>query len=138
MNKISSEKKACSLIEEFEQYLTPTLVDKGVNIAAYAKKIFDNGTILTYKENQGIIGYYLDEETKSCFISILAVRPKKQREGIGKALIEKVMAEAKENKCETIKLAVEKTNSRGIRFYERAGFTYLDETDIQYLLTMDL
>ncbi len=137
LKKITDSERATLYIHRFEQYLTPTLTEKKVDLTKYTKKLLNNGQIIVYQE-KGIIGYYLDEKDKKCFISILCVAPEYQSHGIGGYLIEQAESDAKKNQLTCIQLAVEKGNFGGIRFYERHGFVYTNETSSQYLYTKKL
>ena len=132
LTSMTDGEQAKRYIQQFEQYLSPTLTDKNIDMAQYAKKLFTYGKIIAYQE-KGIIGYYLDQKEKKCFISILSVTPEYQSQGIGGYLIKQAESDAKKNQLTCIQLAVEKENSGGIRFYERHGFSYLNETNSQYL-----
>lgn len=134
LKRIMDSKRAKLYIQQFEQYLVPTLTEKKVDVTQYAIKLFNYGKIITYQE-KGIVGYYLDQKYKKCFISILSVMPEHQSHGIGRYLMEQVEFDAKKNQLICLQLAVEKENLGGIRFYERHGFTYLSESNSQYLYT---
>ena len=51
------------------------------------------------------------------------VHPARQREGIGAALIECVLAHGRDNGCHTLVLAVNKQNAQAIAAYEKSGFS---------------
>lgn len=86
-------------------------------------EIFDM-TILdgyaTY-ENEKIIGLltYRLEDNECEIMSLDSI---KEKQGIGTALLSKVIEIAKENKCEKIKLITTNDNINAIRFYQKRGF----------------
>lgn len=53
----------------------------------------------------------------------LYVHPARQREGIGAALIDCVLAHGRENGCHTLILAVNKQNANAIAAYRKNGFS---------------
>jgi Acetyltransferases len=98
-------------------------------------KVFDM-TILdgfaTY-ENEKIIGLitYRFEENEC---EIMSLDSLKEKQGIGTALLSKVINIAKENKCEKIKLITTNDNINAITFYQKRGFDlaklYLNAVDL--------
>lgn len=57
------------------------------------------------------------------------ILPEAQGKGVGKALIEKVIAIAKENQSEVISLNVNKFN-KAVSFYKKLGFVVASEEDL--------
>lgn len=70
--------------------------------------------------------YQNNKETRLHKIYIL---PEAQGKGVGKALIEKVIAIAKENQSEVISLNVNKFN-KAVSFYKKIGFVVASEEDL--------
>ena len=66
--------------------------------------------------------YATDQQTKTAFMTLLAVRPGCQGMGVGKALMERCLASARENGMKQVRLEVRKDNLRAIRMYEKYGF----------------
>ncbi|MBF8807291.1 MAG: GNAT family N-acetyltransferase [Enterococcus lacertideformus] len=132
LKKITDGERAKQYICQFEQYLTPTLTEKNIDLSKYTKKLLNYGKIIAYQE-KGIISYYLNEKERKCFISILSVSPEHQSQGIGGSLMKQAESDAKNHQLTCIELAVEKENFGGIRFYKRHGFVYSSETSSQYL-----
>lgn len=56
------------------------------------------------------------------WINYLAVSPKFQRKGYGKAIMQAVEASLKEKGCPKINLQVRETNSKVIKFYSSLGY----------------
>lgn len=82
----------------------------------------------TFKKDGKVCGYIgmhmvLDE----CYIANVAVSKNCRRSGIGQALVEKAILEAKENNCSFISLEVRKSNSAAIALYEKNGFSTVGE-----------
>ena len=50
------------------------------------------------------------------------VHPERQKAGIGRALIERVIAHGRDSGCDTLILAVNKQNVRAIEAYQKSGF----------------
>ncbi|WP_374683291.1 GNAT family N-acetyltransferase [Accumulibacter sp.] len=60
----------------------------------------------------------------------LYVDPQRQRLGIGRRLVDRVVARALENACETLVLAVNKGNSNAIAAYRKQGFSVRDSVSV--------
>ena len=66
----------------------------------------------------GLITYtFLDTDCE-----IVSIDSLRENEGIGTALIEKVIEEAKANQCRLIHLTTTNDNLRGLGFYQKRGF----------------
>lgn len=86
-------------------------------------KVFDM-TILdgyaTY-ENKEIIGLIIYKiENNEC--EIMSLDSLKEKQGIGTALVNKVIQIAKEKKCAKVKLITTNDNINAMRFYQKRGF----------------
>jgi ribosomal protein S18 acetylase RimI-like enzyme len=59
----------------------------------------------------------------------LYLLPERHGEGIGRALVDHVVDEARAARCHTLVLNVNRHNASSIRFYERCGFAIRDRGD---------
>jgi GNAT superfamily N-acetyltransferase len=76
----------------------------------------------------GFIGWYrLDADTMK--LDKLYVLPEHHGEGIGRALIEHVVARARDAGCPMVKLNVNRRNTPAIEAYERCGFAIRERGD---------
>ena len=72
-------------------------------------------------------------------MTLMAVKPGCQGMGIGKQLMERCFAAAKENGMVRVRLEVRKNNPRAISLYERYGFLADgQETDASVFMTKSL
>jgi ribosomal protein S18 acetylase RimI-like enzyme len=69
------------------------------------------------------------QNNKVTRIHKIYILPEAQGKGVGKVLIEKVMAIAKENQSEVISLNVNKFN-KAVTFYQKIGFEIASEEDL--------
>ncbi len=69
------------------------------------------------------------QNNKVTRIHKIYILPETQGKGVGKLLIEKVIAVAKENKAEVISLNVNKFN-KAVSFYKKIGFEIVAEEDL--------
>lgn len=73
----------------------------------------------------GYIAFYANDlETRTAYITMLAVQPVFQGMGIGKLLVEEAFRVAGEKGMESMRLEVVSDNCNAIRFYRRNGFVY--------------
>jgi ribosomal protein S18 acetylase RimI-like enzyme len=73
-------------------------------------------------ETAGFIAYYCHDESKNAFVSMLMVREKFQRQGIGKAFLDRVIEDCKKLGKDRIRLEVDTDNAKGLAFYKKNGF----------------
>lgn len=94
----------------------------------------------------GYLSYTHDETSQTITLHKLYVLPRLHGQGIGRAMIERVKAAAGRGGARTIRLQVNKRNTRAIDLYQRAGFRIADAIvcDIgggfvmdDYVLTLD-
>jgi len=96
----------------------------------YDKELFlelyrDCGGLFIVAKFSGRIAGYMVSCAKSGKAEIvsIAVHPKYQKLGVGSALMVHTLAALKKKKSQSVKLMVRTTNSSGVRFYRRFGFT---------------
>src|SRR5262245_27263470 len=74
-------------------------------------------------ESTPIVGYILSRETAGEFhINNFAVRPEYRRRGVGAALLERVLLEARRRKANAAFLEVRSSNHAAQALYEKCGF----------------
>ena len=91
------------------------------------------GVTLAFQEDE-LAGYsHVENRDRQLFIRMIVVHPHHQRTGIGKKLLESVIASAGEqSKC--IGLEVFKINGVARAFYERHGFKMEGETPTSHIM----
>lgn len=90
------------------------------------------GFFLVARDRGEIIGlaavsfaWTLEHGGKSAWLDELYVVAGRRGEGVGRALLERVMGEARELGCQAVDLEVDAAHRRAERLYERAGFQRL-------------
>lgn len=88
------------------------------------------GGALFLVEDQGELwgSAWITYDGRRFYLHHMAVTPSKQNQGIGKMLMEKAIAFAKEHNVQ-MKLEVNRHNARAIHLYEKYGFSNLGEYD---------
>jgi ribosomal protein S18 acetylase RimI-like enzyme len=77
----------------------------------------------------GFVGWYPVEPPGTMKLDKLYVRPEHQRAGVGRALIEHVVVQARAAACRAVTLNVNRGNLESIRAYERCGFAISERGD---------
>ena len=125
---ISSLKGVEKAVKLFEEELTPSLTERGVDLREYSRKLFDYGkTYIVLDQNdkvQGMLGAYMNnKKTKEAYLTILAVSKECRGYGFGKALLEKAEEDAKKSEMIRFRLEVRKTNESAQIFYRILGYS---------------
>ena len=92
------------------------------------------GGALFLVEDEGVLvgSAWITYDGRRFYLHYMAVSPSKQNQGIGKMLMDKVIAFGKENNTQ-MKLEVNRRNARAIHLYEKFGFANLGEYDTYIL-----
>ena len=111
------------------------------SLEGYRREIYSPNSILL------IITIDVNEQEKvigiGCFwsvleeahITILAIHPDFQRQGLGKLLLKNLLAEERKKNLERATLEVGKSNSIALNLYEKLGFTVAGERKKYYKKT---
>jgi GNAT superfamily N-acetyltransferase len=93
------------------------------------------GLFLVARDGGEVIGlaalsfaWTLEYAGKTAWLDELYVVPERRGQGIGRALLEQVIGEARALGCKAIDLEVDKAHYRAERLYEREGFRRLART----------
>lgn len=103
-----------------------------------------NNAFIIYAHNNNILGYIAfyanDKNTKEAYITLIAVKPGKQNNGIGTNLINECIYTSRKHGMKKLALKVDKDNENAIKFYESNGFMFCGEDDEtkQYLMKRDI
>jgi ribosomal protein S18 acetylase RimI-like enzyme len=80
------------------------------------------------REPMGYVAMYANDlQSRTAYVSLLAVRPGCQGMGIGEGLMRAGLNLAKSRGMKAAKLEVKKDNHRAIRLYQRLGFVLLSD-----------
>ncbi len=88
-------------------------------------------SFLVAEDGGAIVGHVFANAQRPPVLSVsrLYVAPARQRQGIGKRLLDAAIA--RHPGCDTIRLTVEAENAKGIAFYEREGFSTVGEAVVE-------
>jgi ribosomal protein S18 acetylase RimI-like enzyme len=116
---LPSWRKRHECIEGIRKDLTRHLDDQPSNSYVFVAEN-DDGDRVGFIHLQRTQDYFTGRY--NCHISDLAVAPRYEGQGVGKALIQHAEAWAREHQCQLVTLAVFPGNERAKALYEAAGF----------------
>lgn len=120
------------LLQEIDADFDPPL-SSSVNLAEYAKKMYENATIFSVHEGGKLVAsmavYSNDPNRQTAFGTMLAVATSHRVYGLGPNLIKTTVDYLKKKSFKSFKLEIYKTNPRVINLYKRLKFTVVSETD---------
>ena len=96
-------------------------------IDAYVAKLAKMAHVFTCSENGtpiGMVAAYVDSSLGTAFVTHLGVCPEVRGSGVAAELLECVFDLARDSRCRTVQLDVDRTNERALRFYHRLGFVF--------------
>lgn len=141
-NSYFTDEDIAQVLVEVDHMFTPNLnirILKKTGLQSfgeYVNKVISNGSILISYDEQEIEGicmmYHNDLINFTAYISVLAVKKKFQKKGIGQKLLEVSSKLAINSQMKKIALKTWRTNHDVIQFYCRSGFvkTKQDESDL--------
>jgi hypothetical protein len=110
--------------------------NRNIDQEEFARKLYKKGVVvIVFKRDEivGIIGYYVNEFIHSYgFLSIIARSPSES--GLGQPLLEMYHNDCMEKKLLSSRLEVSKNNIKAINFYERNGYSVLEERIDSFIL----
>jgi N-acetylglutamate synthase-like GNAT family acetyltransferase len=130
---VEDEKEIYSLIDRYEQYLIPTLKERGINIQNYAQKLCQYGKTYVACTEKKTIGcatiYANDLKKKTGYLSFIAIDPSAQGMGIGGQFLFFLEDKIKEFGMKKLSLEVHSGNTNSIAFYKHFGYQPSDDTE---------
>lgn len=124
IKQIKAKSELIDIFNAFESYFE--IFKKGrESRELFAEKIYESGvTIALYKEE--LIGfscfYCNDYQSRTAYISLIAVKQEYEHNGYGTRLLEEVKKIARDKGMNRLRLEVRKNNDRAISLYRKEGF----------------
>ena len=124
------------LIRMADGNFTPR-ISESVDLEAYSKKLSKYANFLIAKDSDGyhagFIAYYLNDETKQIYITLIVVDGTYQHYGIGSKMIQ-LLIEEESKGYRSIALEVRKSNKSARLFYKKHGFLAQEDRGNKILL----
>lgn len=112
-----------------EAFVEP--ISKADYYPALLEKISKFAIVTVAKNDDDLLGYAAfyanDKTTCIAYLTLIGVRPKCQKQGVGKKLLMQVEQISQFKGMARINLEVKKSNDVAIEFYERQGYRYLKD-----------
>ncbi len=125
-----------NLIRIISSAFTPPLIQQS-EINNYIEKLSKFAYFAEYIEEDNILGvvaYYLNDELKQLYVTMIAVVPHYHGRGIGHLLIQEVIQIAISRSFCSIGLEVNKLNLKALSFYFKHGFVIIEDRPEKFLL----
>lgn len=102
-------------------------IEQQVQYAPWTEKLFSDGLerhwCLVAERAEQIVGFAVVQfVVDEASLLNIAVEPAQQKQGIGRLLLDEVLAQASAKKATTVFLEVRASNQRAIQMYQQAGF----------------
>lgn len=102
-------------------------IEQQVQYAPWTEKLFSDGLerhlCLVAERAEQIVGFAVVQfVVDEASLLNIAVEPTQQKQGIGRLLLDEVLAQASAKKATTVFLEVRASNQRAIQMYQQAGF----------------
>lgn len=121
-----------SILREFSDSLHSLRFGR-IDIDAFSEKIQKNGWLCVCAEEDEIKGFAVfyanNHQTREAFLSMIAVKQKYRKDGIGSRLLMFVEKKSYQAGMRFLRLEVKKENSGAIIFYEKKGFSTCGSTE---------
>ena len=126
-----------------EKTLPISLELRGTDLVAYAKKLYQNAQIFTCRDVQHQIVavaalYANDLNSRTAFLSFIAVAPAHQRQGVGKHLLTACENFSLCSNMRQLQLEVFSSNRKALAFYRADGYTVFRTLPDSLILAKEL
>lgn len=126
-----------NLLEIMDSQFSPKLSD-GLDLEAYSIKLSQYALFVTYKENKGLIAYYLNEDTKKAYIPLVWVDVSERGKSIATTMINGLQKDLKQFGFKSIDLEVLKGNTAALTTYKKMGFKITEDRGLKFLMSCKL
>lgn len=113
--------------------LLPDPLSQRVDLEVYASKLLAHANIAVVLDNEEIIGilvmYANDSSSRCAHVAIISILPSYQGQGLGRVILSRGCAFAREAGMCKIRLEVAKRNSSSRALYHSFGFDYVEKND---------
>lgn len=129
------------LLEQFDAYL-PSPIGARTDLGDYAAKLAvraDIGLVTEQSSTVGVIALYAnDSERRRAYVPFVSVKPQRQGAGIGKVLVSRALALARQRSMRSVGLEVETENVRAQGLYGLFGFRATESERSRVEMVVDL
>lgn len=126
-----------------QHYKDCNMLIDGVDMHKHFEKLCALATmVLVHTADENLIGlcacYMNDFQTKTAYITHIAISSEYRGRGYGKELLEKTIAIAQEQGFQKLNLEVMKDNLSALALYRSHDFTIIEDRNTKYLMSLHL
>lgn len=104
----------------------------------YFEKLAQSAELITHQKREEVLGfcffYCNAEDKKSSYITLIGTSAAARGKGVGYGLLQHVLAVTRQRGFATCQLEVRKANQEALSFYQKAGFSILEDRGEKYLM----
>lgn len=144
--KIKQLKKVEEIRDALQRYndsATRKLTDRVVSLDVYAEKLFqyaENYVMLQNDTEVGFFSFYANDIIRRrAYLTIIAVNVQHRKKGNGGLALQFIMNRCRAGQMTSLRLEVDKVNSKAINFYKRNGFLIVEEaSDVSVIMEREV
>ena len=129
---VSDNNAVKKAVERLEGMLVPSLTERDINLSQYAAKLSTYGKVWCHydmgKPVSIIAGYFNDMESKTVYLSMLAVDKEYQGKKLASSLLSEFEDYAIQNGMDYVKLEVRKHNIAAQNLYKKFGYEVVGDS----------
>ena len=134
-----SQSEVLSLLNRFDDSSEKPL-HAGIDFSTYSIKLSQYAYFIIAIENDlqmGFVAYYLNDDNHFAYVPQVVVHKEARHKGLGHSMF-KVLCDSLTSNIKCIKLEVLKSNTYARNFYQREGFTIVEDHKERLLLEKKL
>lgn len=128
--ELSELNEVYKTIHSFDSEFVPTLSERGLDLKAYAQKLYEFALVYTLNidnTESGFVAFYANDlNQKTAYLAQIAVKSHAIKRGFGYLLLKHAMETSKREGMKNMKLEVYSHNYTAIEFYKKNGFTFCE------------
>lgn len=125
------------LIEAEQKYQNKLFIPEGSD---YLERLARHAELLTHHDGSGILGYVFfycnAADKKASYITLIGTSAQARGKGVGYGLLRHVLQISKQRGFSCCQLEVRKSNVSAFDFYQRAGFSVVENRGEKYLMSI--
>lgn len=141
MKQVDHSDSIQALLYEFDD-IFPHNKEKVSDYAGWAEKLYTFGYVFVEQldgKNIGLVAFYANDTVNRIgFISLIGIKNDYQKAGLGQCLLQESLSFMKQAGMVECRLEVEKNNVNAMRFYQKNGFSMLEERERSFIYSLKI
>lgn len=109
---------------------------------SYLEKLSAHAELLIHQDSSGVLGFvffYCNAQDKiASYITLIGTSIEARGKGVGYALLNQVLFISKQRGFSVCQLEVRKNNIQALKFYQKIGFSSIEDRGEKYLMSIQL